>query len=507
MKKIIYVLICLVVATSLVFAQGSKETKTADEKYKVVYYHNSSAGGQDPAKDPILKVLDEKLNIDLDVEVITTDFASKLNLEVSSGNAPDIMHLAAAQFKSLEEQGVLLPLEDYLPTMKNFMERYPDVLDDPTLRYNGHLYFLNGRDSEDERIKAYSSLWVRKDWLDNLGLSVPTTLEEFKQVAIAFATQDPDKNGINDTFGFTGMGANVGNRDVMYAWNPIFGAFGTGEQKTWTIEDNKLVYGPTSQRYKEALNWIKDFIATGAVDPDIMLMSTYDQIREKVYRNQVGLIYMTWAEFVKANFGTLLKEMTPDAQWIQINPPVGPYGDSFDSIYNVPGYLQNGRCLSADLANNPEKLKKVLEYLDYIVYGEGLDLVCYGIEGVHWNKVDGKVVTTDKISEVSYSWMHQVMGRLEKSYMAAKFADIAKEVEFAATLPRIDSYDNFIKIPEGRNLTDLNRYVEEETVRFMYGRRDIKDFDNFVNTLYKTYGLEEYLANGTDALKEAGLIK
>lgn len=506
MKRIILTLLCLLVVTTVVFAQASAEAPK-EEKYKIVYYHNSSAGGQDPAKDPILKALDAKLNIDLDVEVITTDFASKLNLEVSSGNAPDIMQLGSAQFKSLEEQGVLLPLENYLPTMKNFMERYPNVLTDPTLRYNGHLYFLNGRDDDSERIKAYSSLWIRKDWLDNLGLDIPTTLEEFKQVAIAFATQDPDKNGINDTFGFTGMGANVGNKDSMYAWNPILGAFGIGEQKAWLIQDNNLIYGPETQRYKEALTWIRDFIATGAVDPDIMLMSTYDQIREKVYRNQVGFMYMTWAEFVKANFGTLLREMTPDAEWIQINPPVGPYGDCYDSIYNVPGYLQSGRCLSADLADNPAKLQKILEYLDYIVYGEGLDLVCYGIEGEHWNKVDGKVVTTDRISEVSYSWMHQVMGRLEKSYMAAKFADISKEVEFAAELPRIDSYDNFVKIPDGRNLTDLNRYVEEETVRFMYGRRDINDFDNFVSTLYKVYGLDEYLANGTAALKEAGLLK
>ena len=507
MKRILLVMVCLALVAGMVFAQAAPEANAKeDEVYKIVYYHNSSAGGQDPAKDPILKALDEKLGIDLSVEVITTDFESKLNLEVSSGNAPDIMQLKSAQFKTLEEQGVLLPLEDYLPTMKNFMQRYPDILDDPTLRYNGHLYFLNGRDDDSQRIKAYSSLWVRKDWLDKLGLAVPTTLEEFKNVAIAFATQDPDGNGINDTFGFCGMGGNAENKDTMYAWNPIFGAFGVGELNDWQIQDGKVFFGPTSERYKEALVWIRDFIATGAVDPDIMLINTYDQIREKVYRNQVGLMYMTWAEFVKAPFNTMLAEMTPDAQWIQIAPPVGPYGDSFDSIYNVPGFLQSVRCLSADLANNPEKLQKVLDYLDYIVFGEGLNLVCYGIEGTHWNYVDGQIVTTDKIGEVSYSWMHQVMGRLEKEYMSIKFPYCAAEVQFAANLPRIDSYKNFVTIPASRNLTDLNRYVDEETVRFMYGRRDISEFSDFVNTLYKTYGLGEYEEIAAENLKNAGLL-
>lgn len=41
--------------------------------------------------------------------------------------------------------------------------------------------------------------------------------------------------------------------------------------------------------------------------------------------------------------------------------------------------------LSADLADEPDKLKRVLEYLDYITAGEGLDLVCYGIKGVHFD--------------------------------------------------------------------------------------------------------------------------
>ena len=153
MKRILLVMVCLALVAGMVFAQAAQEANAKeDEVYKIVYYHNSSAGGQDPAKDPILKALDEKLGIDLSVEVITTDFESKLNLEVSSGNAPDIMQLKSAQFKTLEEQGVLLPLEDYLPTMKNFMQRYPDILDDPTLRYNGHLYFLNGRDDDSQRI-------------------------------------------------------------------------------------------------------------------------------------------------------------------------------------------------------------------------------------------------------------------------------------------------------------------------------------------------------------------
>jgi len=507
MKRLSVFVVCISLVLSGLLAQGTKEPVSApDEVYTITYYHNSSSARIDESKDEILKHLNEKLGIDLKINIITSDFESKLNLEVSSGNAPDMMQVSPSQFKSLEEQGILLPLEDILPTMKNFMKRYPNVLNDPTLRYKGHLYFLKGRDSADQTIKAYSSLWVRKDWLDKLGLEVPKTLEDFKNVAIAFATKDPDGNGKNDTFGFTGQGGNVRNKDMMYAWNPILGAFGVGELD-WIIQDGKLVYSPVSPAYQDALKWINDFIKTGAVDPDIMLMNTYDQIREKVYRNQIGMMYMTWAEFVKAPYDKILAEMTPDAQWIQINPPVGPNGDSYDSCYSIPGYLQQGRVLSADLADNPKKLAKVLEYLDYIVYGEGLNIVCYGLPGIHWNyDANGNVVTTDRISEVSYSWQHQNMERMEKDYMAIKFPLISKEIAFAANLPRIDAYNNFVEIPAARNQSDLIRYVDEETVRFMYGRRPLSEFNDFVSTLYKTYGLAEYETIATENLKEAGIL-
>jgi len=512
--------VCLMVLVAIPFgllAQGTAEkavtpaaTPVVDDmskKYTITYYHNSPSARIDESKDEILKVLDEKFNMDLKINIITSDYESKLNLEVSSGNAPDMMVVSKEQFKSLEAQGIFLPLEDQVQKMPNFMKRYPDILTDPTLRYNGHLYFLQGHDSPDQVVKAYTSIWIRKDWLDKLGLSVPKTLDDFKNVAIAFAKKDPDGNGVNDTFGFSGLGARVTNKDQMYAWNPILGAFGIGEL-AWTAQDGKLVFDPMTAGYKQALQWISSFIATGAVDPDIMFMDTYDQLREKAYRNQVGMIYMSWAEFTKPPYGDILKQMTPNAQWIQIASPIGPDGkQQYDSVYSIPGMLQNGRVLSAELAKDPAKLARVLKYLDYICYGPGLDLVCYGIEGVHWNRVNGKIVPTNRIGEVSYSWQHQNMGRLEKEYLSTKFNSVGDNVAFAAGLPRIDGYSNYITIPAGSNMSDLNRYVNEESVRFMYGKRPMSEFDNFVKTLYSTYNLQQYLDLGTKNLKAAGILK
>lgn len=495
MKKTLSILVTLALALSIVLP-----ALAVGENYTIVSFQSSSQGRQPDENDPILHVLEEKFNADMQINVITSEYQSKLNLEVASGNTPDIMKVSAAQFKAFLEQDLLLPIEDYVEKMPNFMALYPDVLEDPTLRVNGHLYFLNGNKSADNIIKSYWSLWIRKDWLDKLGLEIPTTLEEFKNVAIAFATQDPDGNGINDTFGYTGL--NEVSNGYM---DPILGAFGVGQDDFVLDAEGNLVYSAATDAYRDALAWMKDFIATGAVDPDVSLMTTFDAVREKVYRNQVGMMYFSWAEFVKPPYNQTLAEMTPDAEWIQINAPVGPGGKN-SSCYNVPGFATSGWVLSADLADEPEKLELILQYLDYITLGEGSDLVCYGVEGTHFNYVDGKVVTTDRISEVSYAWQHQLMGRDEINYLAIKFPTCSEAIATAAGYNRINAYDNYVSIPEGQNKADLTRYVTEETTRFIYGTRDLATWEDYKDNLYNLYGLQEYIDIGVENLKGAGII-
>ena len=496
-------LLCWMVLVALLACAPMGQAAELDlsRKITITYYHNGGGQGRYPDdQDEILKVLNEKFNIDLQLNVIESEYVSKLNLQVASGNTPDIMQVTAAQFTEFLDQDLLLPIEDYVDRMPNFLATYPDLLEDETLRVDSHLYFLTGNRPKENVVKSYYSLWVRQDWLDRLGLAIPTTLEAFREVSVAFAKNDPDGNGQSDTFGYTGMGGATGQLNAL---NPLLGSFGVG-MNDFVIRDGSLVYSAATPEYKEALRWIADWFATGATDPDMMLMDTFDQVREKVYRNQVGMMYMSWAEFVKPPYDDMLAEMTPDAKWIQINPPTGSAG-AYDGIYNVPGAKNSGRVLSAELTKDPEKLERILAYLDYIVAGEGERLVCYGIEGEHYTMENGVVTPTDRVGEVSYAWQHQLMGRNEPVYLATKFPSCQTEIQFAANLPRIDGYSNFVGIPEGRNKADLQRYVTEETTRFLYGKQDIEAFDAYVQVLYNTYGLQDYLDLGVQTLRKAGI--
>src|SRR5690606_33664828 len=104
-----------------------------------------------------------------------------------------------------------------------------------------------------------SSFIIRKDWLDNLGLKVPTSYEELKKVAIAFTKDDPDKNGKQDTYGLaTGTGINPD-----FAMGPYW-QYGTWYHKD---KDGNFIPGIMSEGRKQMIQFYADLNKEKAITP------------------------------------------------------------------------------------------------------------------------------------------------------------------------------------------------------------------------------------------------
>ena len=70
-------------------------------------------------------------------------------------------------------------------------------------RKNDHNYFFPRMTYEDPSYWCMDrGLLIRKDWLDNLGLEMPTNAEELLEVMRAFTEDDPNGSGAADTIGF-----------------------------------------------------------------------------------------------------------------------------------------------------------------------------------------------------------------------------------------------------------------------------------------------------------------
>lgn len=116
---------------------------------------------------------------------------------------------------------------------------------------------------------SISMLWVRQDWLDQLGLKPPRTMEDAITIAKAFVEGDPDGNGLKDTIGLSGNKTNLYTLDGIYDFTGIFAAHDTYPGLWLRDDEGRIVYGSTRPQTKHALGTIRGMYASGLIDPDI----------------------------------------------------------------------------------------------------------------------------------------------------------------------------------------------------------------------------------------------
>lgn len=153
------------------------------------------------------RLIKEKLNIDLEVafsaDTTTDAYKQKMNVMLASGEFPDVVRWSDRTFfKQAQEAGFIQPIGpsfDAYATdaVKAYETNYAEAFEGATI--DGVLYafpYMN-----DNFHQAYN-LWIRDDWLENTGTEPPKTVEEMIELARIFTEEDPDGNGVDDTYGF-----------------------------------------------------------------------------------------------------------------------------------------------------------------------------------------------------------------------------------------------------------------------------------------------------------------
>ena len=212
-------------------------------------------------------------------EVDPSQEATKLSTAIMSGDYPDIFQGTGAEYANYVESGAVADIteayEKYASDeLKAYME-FDGGMALESLRVDGKLYGLPK--VTDPQSNAHV-MWIRQDWLDNLGLQVPTTMEELKKVAYAFTYNDPDGNGKNDTYGLALDGVDV-LTDNVGNMAPIFAAYGTyfGKDGLTYVEDesgNITWGGDNAEGMKQALQLLADMYAEGSIAKDFVTMDS-----------------------------------------------------------------------------------------------------------------------------------------------------------------------------------------------------------------------------------------
>ncbi|WP_274651833.1 extracellular solute-binding protein [Paenibacillus humicola] len=423
-----------------------------------------------PAADnPVTKEFEKRTGTKLDITWVSPNsWSDKQNVVLASGDMPDLMKVSDMtnpQMLQLVRQGAFWDLTPYLKDYPNLMS-YPKEIWDKT-KIDGKNYIIPSV----RPLEGASYFAIRKDWLDNLHLKMPETLDDFYNVLKAFTQDDPDKDGKNDTYGYTGKG-----------YNEIINVFNESNGK-WKAVDGKLVDTDLEPGTRDGLLWLRRAFADKLMPEDFALMKT-TQFEDMAKANQAGVQVDTVEGVWRAN-AELLKTI-PNADFLPFTSLTGPNGQYVPQNSGVTGvYLIPKKVPEA-------KMIKVLALMDYGASEEGFQLACYGIEGVHFTVVDGfKTATEQAVKDsVSQSSFGKIFERYDK-YLWAYHTGMPKNVfERNKTIidarSKISTPDPSYGLISDTNIrlgADYRKKIDDMKVKVIMGKEPIEAWDAFVKQL------------------------
>lgn len=327
---------------------NSNSNAGTDAKSKKFTIHILSSG-QAPKNGVGKKMINQKYNVVWDDEQVPgSAFGQKKDAMIASGNMPEVLFTNrwSDSIVKLAKEGAILPLDQYISQFDTF-KNIPQYVWDGMKGEDGKIYGIPNFFSA----KFGQHLVIRKDWLDNLGLQMPTNLEQLKKVAIAFTKDDPNQDGKNDTYGIeigTGISPPI---DTGAYWNEM----------DWYHKNAQGQYIPgiISQGSKQRIQFLHDLYQAGAIPQDWATTKRSD-IEKNFWAGKFGIYRVQSYDKGQSSFQTLGK-INPNAKVVMVPPFKAP--DGSQGYLALNGYYQFF-LLSAKLKNQPDKVKRILQILN-----------------------------------------------------------------------------------------------------------------------------------------------
>lgn len=463
----------------------------------------------------LLNMIAEDTNIDVDWQIYPYEVAvEKRNLALSSGDYTDVIAGWLLGTDDMvrygSKEGIFIPLEDlissYAPNIEAVLNT-DNIRRDMTLP-DGHIYNPPYPIGEPQMIFGP---WINKAWLDNLNLQMPTTMEEYKEVLIAFRDQDPNGNGRKDEIPFSSRSDHFFNMMAFFGY-PVPDA-------DLIMVDGEPVFPGTMDFYKEAILFYRDLFAEGLIDPEIFtqdmtVYSSKGKAEDAVYGSMVAY----WPNDISPGRGE-------DGLGIR-NADYVPLPPLKSSTTDKPMWRRGSTGLTlfrtqfaiTDKAKNPAT---ILRWLDY-VYSEDISMqTSVGVYGVTGQKNDdGTYELLPKTEETGAPTYVEWIGSLPKLVLPEMDAKIKKDAFAMDNLKDNDELDavwanNMLEMPPALWLspeessqistivTDIGNYMKQKRAEWVSGAADVNaEWDGYLKQL-DALGLQTLIEVRGGAMKRA----
>ena len=283
---------------------------------------------------------------------------------LASGDWPDVILLNSVYYAGYASEGVLWDMTDaYENSELKTRVTSPSTIEG--LKLDGSLYGFSPTRGNG------CITYIKKAWLDNVGLDAPTNYAEYLNMLDAFTNEDPDGNGIDgDTYAISAAGL-IGKEAPYINYLPNF--YQDAYPSFYKNANGEWVDGFTEPSMRAALTRLKSAYEAGYIDKESLTNGTKD-CRNKYYEDKFG-VFTYWAGVWASNLSTNLIAHGHDGELIAL-PPIKETGTYIERV--APTWCITSSC------ENPEGVFKY--FIETMLDGKDMQFLwTYGVEDVHWS--------------------------------------------------------------------------------------------------------------------------
>jgi putative aldouronate transport system substrate-binding protein len=480
------------------------------------------------AEDKIMiPILEEQTGVTVDWQVAPYQVQTeKFGIAMNSGDYADVIAGWILGSKDLIDLGMgdqtFLPLEELF---EKYSPNIEEVLDKPSVRASmtlpdGHIYSIPYVVAEPE---VFYIPYINQVWLDRLGLDLPTTPEEFKEVLIAFRDQDANGNGDpSDEIPFSGDPNNLSLAKLAGWWGADADS-GKNNFPYCALVDGKIVFNANTEAYKTFIKFFADLYAEGLIDPELFTQDV-ETWRAKGKQDLYGVDISYGPGDAFDDFA----EGTPEYEKYVKNAmhPLPVLKGVENPVYHrtTPGVtLFRTQAVLTDKCDD-EKAAVIIRWFDYLFEADVSQQTSSGPFDICIVKLaDGLYQNTDQSEwtqeqKDKYSWANFFVTSMPRYYhnnVVLPYGkdepdpDLQNEMKMELYGPYLNE-----KFPEiwptseedsARQsilATDINTYVATKMAQWIAGEADVDaEWDAYCDQL-NAYGLEELMGIYRRALGE-----
>lgn len=375
-KKLLAAVLTLAMVLTIIPVMAAAEPEDGpltpyEEPVTITFGFQSSAVQQYKDGDTIennrwTRLIKERLNIDVqlafEADISTDAFKNQMNMRLVTGDLPDVVKFDSHTWlKQAYEGGYIADIREVYDAyatdaVKEWEKNFPDCF--RGVSFDGGLYaypyivdnFHNG-----------VNLWIRDDWLQNLNAEVPTTVEELVELARRFTFEDPDGNGIDDTYGLGVSGdvlqMNYGN---LLGLLQAYGVPGLTSTGVFYRDDNgEMTYAYLNPNCKEALTIAHQMYEDGIIDPEFVVKDVANMEADVATGKYGMMFHMGWGTWHPFN-------LSYQKDGVITRPYPLPTADGYERRVGINNNQTGEFFVISSQCEHPEAIIKILNLYEQV---------------------------------------------------------------------------------------------------------------------------------------------